>query len=522
MSKTFEEYEKIISELKSENEYLRTVLKKHGIVFHVDRKAEDDKTSEKRKYSSDVQHARFFYSFFRGRYDAYAKRSINKKTGKKMYYLQCENFWIPAVCPKIDGEKVTCSECQNRRLKSLSPELLMDHLKGSDLYGNEFVIGVYPLFSDSTCYFLVFDFDDHEGTIDNKDWMEEVDTIRKICRLNDIPCLVERSGSGKGAHVWIFFDKPVPASVARKFGNALLDKGAESVNLKNFRYYDRMIPAQDSLPINKKTGVMGMGNLVALPLQGNALKDGNSAFVDENWIPYEDQWEALRETSKLDENFLNKKISEWKPLGEKNKHKSDPWDIRLGLFEQSDVLHKVTIHLYDYIYIDTFGMKPRMQNQIRSFASFSNPEFYKKYNAGFSTYNTPRIIYCGFDENQYICLPRGLKEKLLAGFDSSGISYEIVDHRISGSDIDVHFRGDLHTEQQSAIDSLKKHDDGIIAATTAFGKTVIGSYLISERKVNTLILVHNTAILKNWQEGLMNFLEINEDPPEYLEHCRKL
>ena len=110
---------------------------------------------------------------------------------------------------------------------------------------------------------------------DDDTWSEEVEAMRKICVMNGIDPLVERSRSGRGAHVWIFFDKPIAASLVRKFGFALLDKGAEQVNLKSFKYYDRMLPAQDSLPDNS-----ALGNLIALPLQGKALQEGNSAFVD--------------------------------------------------------------------------------------------------------------------------------------------------------------------------------------------------------------------------------------------------
>lgn len=178
------------------------------------------------------------------------------------------------------------------------------HLRGKS-YNASDVIGVYPLLTDGTSRFLVFDFDNHDKGAEKKDfaneddtWIEEVEAMRKICVLNGIDPLVERSRSGWGAHIWIFFDKPISAALVRKFGTALLDKGAEQVNLKSFKYYDRMLPAQDTLPKG------GLGNLIALPLQGKALKDGNSAFIDRNWNAYPNQWEILWSKPRLPQDIL--------------------------------------------------------------------------------------------------------------------------------------------------------------------------------------------------------------------------
>ena len=168
---------------------------------------------------------------------------------------------------------------------------IVDHLAGYKEDGTD-VIGVYPLLPDGTCRFLVFDFDNHEKGAETTDyaneteeWHKEVDALRLMCEKNGIIPLVERSRSGRGAHVWIFFKRPVPAALARNFGFLLLDRGQASINMKSFQYYDRMYPSQDT--------ANSIGNLIALPLQGRALKNGNSAFVDRNWNAYPDQWEVL-------------------------------------------------------------------------------------------------------------------------------------------------------------------------------------------------------------------------------------
>src|SRR5699024_7625773 len=136
-------------------------------------------------------------------------------------------------------------------------------------------------------------------------WMEEVNALHEICMIYGVDILTERSRSGKGAHIWMFFQEPVPARTARLFGTALLTKGAESVNQKSFRTYDRMLPAQDHMPVG------GLGNLIALPLQGQALKKGNSAVIDQDWNAYPNQWQQLQNVKKLSKEFIDKKINEW-------------------------------------------------------------------------------------------------------------------------------------------------------------------------------------------------------------------
>ena len=275
----------------------------------------------------------------------------------------------------------------------MTGQVLYEHLIGAREDASD-VIGLYPMFPDETVNFLVFDFDCHEDKIGGDDganpdpeWMTEVNAFRKICENNDVPVLVERSRSGKGAHTWMFFERPIPAITARRFGTALLTKGAESVNMKNFEYYDRMLPAQDHLPINSKTG---LGNLVALPLQGQALKYGNSAFIDENWNAYPNQWGCLKDVKKLSFEIVEERIKEWSAEGIlgvlSNEFEGDvetttatkPWDKAKHPLHKEDVTSTVEIVIADRVYINSKNMKPRMQNALRRMAAFSNPDFYKK------------------------------------------------------------------------------------------------------------------------------------------------
>ena len=459
------------------------------------------------------EHAKILYSWFKGRKDVYSRRTKNKG-----YFPVCNNFWNPGICPKVGGGKVRCQDCPNKDYKPLSIRALMAHLSGEKEDATD-VVGIYPLLPDDTCHFLVFDFDNHapnaeDGSNDGNDWQEDVNVLRSICSANGIDALVERSRSGRGAHVWIFFTEAIPASLARQFGTALLTKGAESVNMKNFRSYDRMIPLQDHLPEG------GLGNLIALPLQGQALRNGNSTFVDENWFPFSDPWAKLQNTRRLDRTTVEKIIGEQRPAlrfpeDGSEKVSEKPWERPPTSLSQEDAVGEMKILLANGIYIFKQNLKPRLQNRLRRMAAYNNPAFFKNLALGYSTFSTPRIIYCGYDTDEYICLPRGCDDQLFASLNKALIRYDIKDLRCEGRPINVDFSGTLFPEQRKATDMLLSHETGVLGAATAFGKTVVGASLIASLKVNALVLVRNSEILRNWQEDLQRFLKINEPLPAF-------
>ena len=283
---------------------------------------------------------------------------------------------------------------------------------------------------------------------------------------------------------------------------------------------------QDFLPEGK------LGNLIALPLQGRALRNGNSAFVDESWNTYKDQWKRLRETRKLSEKEVDDFIKLWCPDDDtmsifQNDIVEDTAAGHTSLlfgqtpastnrdFHADDADGSVKIILSDGIYVNKKGLKDRMQNAIRRIAAYSNPQFFQTLKLGFSTKDTPRIVYNGYDEGDYIVIPRGCYDELISQLSVAGVRYDVVDKRQKGRKIDVHFNGDLYPEQQIAAEKMLYNDIGVLAAATAFGKTVLGAYLIAEKKVNALVLVHNVEIMNNWIKDLSSFLTINEELPTY-------
>ncbi|MGN0339571.1 MAG: TOTE conflict system archaeo-eukaryotic primase domain-containing protein [Lachnospira sp.] len=520
-----------LNDLQLENQILKNILDNAGISYRQElmrlRPSEevreyDPNQGGRIQAPTEITEkmAVMFYSRFWGRQDVYAKRNEKKDTGEVSYFTQCHNFW-KEECPKKHRKKINCKDCKYQSYKQLTKDDILMHLRGWS-YNASDVIGVYPLLSNGTCRFLVYDFDNHEKGAEKKDfaneddtWIEEVEAMRKICVLNGIDPLVERSRSGRGAHIWIFFDNPIPASLVRKFGTALLDKGAEQVNLKSFKYYDRMLPAQDVLQEG------GVGNLIALPLQGKALKEGNSAFIDGNWNAYPNQWEILWSKPRLSKEFLEIKIREWTAsvedmaVVEKDGNREKPWEEKRK-FADSDVNGKLHLTLSNGIYVDSTNIRPALQNKIRRLAAISNPVYYKNQAIGTSNYDTARWLYLGQDHlSGYIEIPRGLYGVLIDNIEQAKIPYEIEDERQKGRTINVAFKGELREEQKIAMNAILQFDNGILHAATAFGKTVVCSAIIAEKKVNTLIILESSALMEQWKEALEKFLDINEELPEY-------
>ena len=520
----------LVRDLLEENKRLRELLREKGnlpkeeSIFSEREKEREEKEGEEFfpdqgerivPFEVNRELAKYFIARFWGRLDVYAKRG---KTGG--YFPQCANRW-QSVCPKGKGEKQVCEDCAYKKWSPLNLDLVMAHLRGSKEDGSD-AIGVYPLLPDNTCRFLVFDFDHHEKGAEKEDfanqdevWRDEVNALRRICEINNVPALVERSRSGRGAHVWIFFAEPVPAAFARNFGFLLLEKGSASINLPSFRYYDRMYPCQDVLS--------SLGNLIALPLQGQPLKKGNSAFVDEAWNAYPDQPRVLFSTKRLTKEEMGNIAISWAMEkkgvlpgadvllgGERGK----PWRKKEA-FHREDVSGVLHLVLSDGVYVDVLNVKPRLQNQLRCLATIDNPLFYKNKNSGRSNYYNLSTIYLGKDVDGYIRLPRGLYEVLSERCQEAKIPVEVEDERKTGRPIRVQFLGKLSEEQSKAVESMLSYETGVLNSATASGKTVDCAYMIAKRGVSTLILVEKSELLTQWQERLSTFLSFDEPLPTY-------
>lgn len=524
-SDTIKSLQSRIQALEDENRLLKERLEEAGVsyadivsgdaggvveLYDPDQGARIKKFDVTDKIASD-----FFMMFCRGRKDVYDLRYTNPKTGKNGYYTQCFNRWDRGChIQKKDG--VRCKDCELRAYKPVTLPLIKAHMNGTDPNGND-VVAIYPMLENNLCQLLVFDFDNHAKGAEQEDyaniddgWKEEINALRRICKNLDVDAVVERSRSGCGAHLWIFFKEMVPARLARRFGFALLEKGAESVNLKSFKYYDRMIPTQDVLPEG------GLGNVIALPLQGMALKSGNSAFIDENWNAYEDQLNVLAGTRRLTRQGIEDYLSLWYSTGSTSEDNGTdaPWDKNSEI-EAGSVKGVVRIVLADRIYIDSTGMSNKTKRQLRRMATFSNKQYFQNQAMDMPNYDESRFIYLGSDEGKYIVLPRGLREEILKKFDNAGISYKIEDKRTKGQELNISFRGELRESQIPAVETMLGNETGILHAATAFGKTVVCCDMIARRGISTLILVDRADLMNQWIKRLEEFLDIDEELPEY-------
>jgi hypothetical protein len=459
------------------------------------------------RQSSEDEKIRLFRSLFRGREDIYARRFESRKTGKSGYQPACKYEWAAGICKK---PAVKCSQCNRRELIPISDSVIRNHLSGNDpgSSGKDFTIGIYPLLEDETCRFLAVDFD---GTA----WAEDAWAFIKSCRQHEVPAYLERSRSGNGGHVWIFFADEIPARLARSLGSLLLTETIEQRPEIGLRSYDRLFPNQDTMPQG------GFGNLIALPLQRRPRQQGNSLFLDDNLMSFHDQWSYLASIRRLTRQEVESMVRDLsrsrQELGPRSSlsdvDEDEPWKRkRFADWKQAAICYplpeRLSVTMANQLYISKSGLTPSLRNRLIRLAAFPNPEFHRAQAMRLSTYGKPRIICCAEEFPEYVALPRGCLEELKELAESLNIALNIQDMRENGRPLQLQFHGELTASQAEAAQALLCHDTGVLAAPTAFGKTVVAAWLIAQRRVNTLVLVHTRQLLDQWKNRLESFLEL--------------
>ena len=434
--------------------------------------------------SSAERKIALFRSLFRGREDIYPRRFESLASGRSGYAPACSNEWRPGVCEK---PKIKCADCPNRRFLPVTDRVVRWHLSGADDDGKPFTMGLYPMLLDESCHFLVVDFD-------GKRWSEDATAYLAICSRRGVPATLERSRSGNGGHIWLFFDEAVPAGVARRLGALLLTEAMDDRPDLGFRSYDRFFPSQDTLPRG------GFGNLIALPLQHEPRKAGNSVFVDADLNPFADQWAHLsqlgRITSHQAESLVEQAEKNGRVLGVRTVTLDDdlfasaPWNAPPSRRPSEPAVtgpfpDDLGIVLADRVYVPNGDLPPSIVTRLMRLAAFQNPEFYRAQAMRLPTYGKPRIVACAEDGARFLELPRGCLEEVEALLRGFGIELSIQDQRHPGLPLAVSFQGVLRPEQETAANAMLAHETGVLAATTAFGKTVVAAWLIAQRGVNT-------------------------------------
>ncbi|MDR2173871.1 MAG: DEAD/DEAH box helicase family protein [Burkholderiales bacterium] len=481
-----------LTALRAENARLTSLLDAHGIAWHLSLEPTKPLSTEPSRFTTDEKIA-LFRRLFRGRTDVYPIRWESKTNGKSGYAPACANEWRARICEK---PRVKCGDCAHRILLPLTDEVIYQHLAG------DHTIGVYPLLEDDSCHFLAVDFDETE-------WRDDARAFIQSCDELGVPAALEISRSGQGAHAWIFFANAIPAHDARRLGASIISHTCARTRQLKLTSYDRMFPNQDTMPKG------GFGNLIALPFQKKSREKGFSVFVSAELQPYPDQWSFLASITPmpvcdvepttlqttggvhpLDVSFIDEEdfVTPWK-------QRSTP--ARLT----GEMPSSLTVTLANQIYFEKGQLPQALANRLIRLAAFQNPAFYQAQAMRMSVWDKPRIIGCAENYPKHIALPRGCFDAVSELLKDNGVRLDLHDERYAGEPIAVEFVGTLRPDQEAAVTAMLRHDIGVLCAPTAFGKTVTAATMIARRNVNTLVLVHRTELLKQWQERLATFLD---------------
>ncbi len=382
----------------------------------------------------------------------------------------------------------------------VSDDVIFGHLAGKH------TVGIYPLLQDDTCHLLAVDFDEAE-------WPEDARAFAQSCVELGVPVALEISRSGQGAHAWVFFSNAVSARDARRLGTGIITHTCARTRQLRLASYDRLFPNQDTMPKG------GFGNLIALPLQKAPRENGYSAFVDIELRPYADQWAFLSTVERMAPHDIEPTILRATggahPLDVTfidDEDLSTPWKRApaQGKRLTGAMPTTLTLTVANMIYFDKAQLPQALANRLIRLAAFQNPEFYRAQAMRMSVWDKPRVIGCAENFPKHIALPRGCFDPAKELLRDNGIRCEFRDERFVGDPIEITFAGSLRQDQELAVTAILQHDTGVLCAPTAFGKTVMAAALIARRGVNTLVLVHRTELLKQWQERLQTFLGVGK------------
>lgn len=413
-----------------------------------------------------------FKSVFKGREDVFAVRwEKETKSGYMPAY-----FYDPYMyrAHKIKGG--TFQNYKDKTYLKLTDKEIAKHLNGEQL------IGIYPLLSDNLSWFLVADFD-------KENWIAEAKSFIKSCEAKRLPAYLERSRSGNGGHVWLFFEQPYPAIRSRKIFISILEKSGAFSMFDKSSSFDRLFPNQDFL------SGKGLGNLIALPLFKKTFEQGNSCFIDVGTLqPISDQWQFLQTIKKISLPQLDKlyQYISNSTIQIVQKHKNG----------------KLVICLNNTVRISREGMTTTLVNFLREELNFASTEFIIKKKIGKNTFGTQRYFKFVEETENEVVVPKGFIGKLIRFCRENKIEHDFIDERKKQKLVPYLFNAQLKDYQQTVVESITKKDLGVIVAPPGSGKTIIALKIISDKQQPALIIVHRKQLVEQWTERVENFFGI--------------
>lgn len=417
-----------------------------------------------------------FRTLFGGRTDVYAHRWENPSTAKSGWSPTVRGGWS-------SGNK------RSKEYLPLTDDVFESHLRG------EATIGIYPLLRGDTCTLLACDFD-------GDGWPLDALALLDACHSAQVPAVLERSRSGDGAHVWVFFESPVPATSARAMGMGLLRQAMTKRAELDLASYDRFFPSQDFMPRGS------FGNLIALPLHGECVQRGTTVFLDPTTMaPWEDQWAFLSSVARMSAAAVDSTVKSLRAL-ETGPHLTI---AELTQIDGPPAPPVIGARLGGMLSIRRSGLPPAMVAGLKHLASISNPTFHEKERLRFSTWDTPRFIRCYREDLDWLSVPRGLIDPVCQLIANAGSELELTDNRTVLEAIDLEFNGTLRPHQRVAFDAAKNDDLGVVVAPPGAGKTVLACALIAHHAQPTLVLVDRKPLLEQWRARLIEFLGLKAD-----------